>query len=251
MDEDFRKVTDAIMRFEVNDDAGVTAIVARRQAWFNAKEILLATLNTLVKGAPKSRRGLYVSSGAAFEHFDGVQLGFGSVPTGITRRTSSSTSLGVESGPTLVFGQSESGLVVALRYPAETTLPDERRSNAPNEFIEALEPAAISRELILKIATEFFEWAPTVILNGSIAGGRRPIGFSPDGSLWRPGSRASGGLAGGSRRASIEHHRRGRSHPVSPLTRTGDAEYRWELHPMECRPPAWPSVTASLHHQSW
>jgi len=179
MDEDFRAAQDAITRFEAADAAGLATIEARRRSWPAAKEVLFATLNGLLKGAPNSRRGLYVSSGELFENFDGVQLAFGSVSTGILRRTQTRRSLGVERGPTLVFGQSESGLVAVQRYPAETTLPDERRTSADAEFVESIEPSTIAPVLVLRIVKEFFEWAPTVVLAGSTAGKKRPIGFSP------------------------------------------------------------------------
>jgi hypothetical protein len=179
MDVVIRTAVDAIVRFEEMDRAGWTAITARRQAWPEAKAILLKTLAAIVENAPKSRLGVHAFSAPAFEHFDGVQFQFGVAPTGITLRTSNKTAWGFEHGPALVFGQSESGLVVVVRFPAQTTLPGEERSSESGDFVEAIEPTETTCSLVARVTTEFIEWASSVTLGASRAGTRRPIGFLP------------------------------------------------------------------------
>ncbi|HEY2899043.1 MAG TPA: hypothetical protein VGL59_00600 [Polyangia bacterium] len=186
MDQDISIAAKAIGRFEELERAGRAAITARRKAWQAAKEVLIETLTAVVGGAPKVERGLYVTHAAAFEHFDGVQLSFGAFPTGISLRTPNRQAWGFEHGPTLVFGQSESGLVVVVRYPAETTLPGGERESVPGDFVEAIEPTAIAGPIVLKIVTDFIEWAPSVTLAGSRAGTKQPIGFVPQAQATMP-----------------------------------------------------------------
>jgi hypothetical protein len=180
MDKDLQKTVEALEHFNLSHEEGWAAIKRRREAWPGAKATIMAALNELLATGPsKTHRRLYLTEGRPFEHFDAVQIRFGSVPTGLVSNSDRRTSHGIEKGPTLVFGQSEPGLICVLRYPAETRLPNEPPAPIQDEFVETLEPEAVTRTTVLKIATEFLGWACDATLAGGTSGTRRPIGFMP------------------------------------------------------------------------
>jgi hypothetical protein len=180
MDEKLEKALKALNRFDSQEASGWSSIGQRRQAWPAAKNTLMDTINELLaKAPPKPFRQLYLSGGGPYEHFDGIQITFDFVPTGIAKVTSHSKSVGLERGPTLVFGQSESGRIGVVRYPAESTLPGEQRRGSEGEYIETVEPEAIDRSTVLRIVTEFFDWSCNATLAGSRSAKERRIGFLP------------------------------------------------------------------------
>ncbi len=180
MDKDLQKAVEALEHFNSSHEEGWAAIKRRREAWSGAKATIMLALNELLASGPsKTHRRLYLTEGKPFEHFDGVQIRFGSIPTGLVAHSDRGTSHGIEKGPTLVFGQSETGLIGVLRYPAETRLPNEPAAPVQEEFVETLEPEAVTRTTVLRIATEFLGWSCVATLAGGTSGTKRPIGFIP------------------------------------------------------------------------
>lgn len=183
MDSTLQRSIDALTTFFTSDAEQRQRVSARRQLWTaTVKATILDTFNQIVNASPQEERGLCVLQGHLYDNFESVQIGFGSIPTGIVRRTPTGGSIGVERGATLVFGQSENGKIAVSRYPFSTELPsDVAPQREPSESVGAFEPEELTREFILNQAKEFFEWAGRTSFRRPtrVVGARSPIGFIP------------------------------------------------------------------------
>lgn len=144
----------------------------------------MSALNEVVAvGTGAGERGLVVIQDQlqTYENFDSVQIGFGSISTGIVRRAGNVSGVGIERGASLVFSQSESGMVAVIRYPFRTELPGLDTQKSDEELIAILEPDNVTYDGVLELVASFFDWAPSTTIRAETLS-KKQIGF------WAPKS---------------------------------------------------------------
>src|SRR5882724_2212434 len=169
----------ALREFVAADVSGWSKIAIRREAWPETSARIVGALKEVGDKQPASDRGLHVLATLKYKHFGTVQLQFGHAKTGIVEQVPGRTSMGVERGASLVFGQSESGLIAVQRYPFRTELPGDSGGAREPDFVEAFEPSALDRERVLALTAAFFTWALGTTISHPDARSKGRIGFSP------------------------------------------------------------------------
>lgn len=184
MDAALQRSLNALRAFIETDNEQRDRVVERRRYWTEtARTVILNSLTEITRAAGSHERGLYVHEGHLYDNLESLQLSFGHIRTGVFQRTAGDGgTMGAERGAALVFGQSEGGRIAVFRYPFSTTLPNEQgRAREGHEFVGAFEPEAVTRDLVLDQAKDFFDWAGSTSYRRQAPTDQRPtrIGFVP------------------------------------------------------------------------
>jgi hypothetical protein len=182
MDAAIKQAVETLHELVKEDDQQQNRVAARRELWGQTtKQAVLDAFIEIIGCYNQAGRPLFVDEGHFFQNFESVQLRFGSIPTGIMKQTDYRTSIGIERGAALVFGQSESGSIGVTRYPFCSDLPDEKAERRDDyDHVGLYEPEEVTREFVLNQAKEFFGWAGRTSYRATPdLGNKRSIGFLP------------------------------------------------------------------------